>query len=242
MNTQELKEKTVGELVKENIKMAHVFKKYGIDFCCGGGISVQSACEKGNVSFDALAADLQKLYEPIAKNENYDEWELDVLTDHIVNKHHAYLNEAIPLVMAYAQRVASVHGHAHPQAIEVYRLFDELAHELTSHMQKEELILFPHIRSLAEAKRNASHVAAPLSGSIKNPVNMMEHEHDIAGNLIKEIAVQTEGYNPPDWACNTFKALYAKLAEFEEDLFIHIHLENNILFPKAIALEQALAN
>lgn len=240
MNTQELKERKVGDLVKENIKTAHVFKKYGIDFCCGGGISIQSACEKGNVAFDQLAADLIKLNEPVSKNENYDEWELDVLADYIVSTHHSYVSESIPLIMAYAQKVASVHGNAHQPVIEIFRLFDELAHELTSHMQKEELILFPYVRTLAEAKRNGTHTELPPFGSVQNPINMMEHEHDVAGGLLKDISEQSNGYTPPEWACNTFRALYAKLAEFEEDLHIHILLENNILFPKAVAMEKDL--
>jgi regulator of cell morphogenesis and NO signaling len=240
METIALKERKVGDLVKENIKTAHVFKKYGIDFCCGGGITIERACRKENVVFEDLAADLMKLNEASATDQRYDKWELDFLADYIVNTHHAYVEEAMPMILSYAQKVASVHGHAHTPTIEIYKLFIDVVNELTPHMKKEELILFPFIKKMMKAKKEQTAFEAGRFGTVQNPIDMMESEHEVAGTILKQIAKLSNNYTPPEWACNTFKALYAKLEEFEQDLHLHIHLENNILFPKALTLEKAL--
>lgn len=240
MDLQELKEKKVGELVKEDIKTAHIFKKYGIDFCCGGGISIEHACKKQNVPIEALVNDLLNIDNTLPQSQDYDHWPLDVLSDYIIQKHHSYVEESIPLVLAYAHKVAQVHGEHHPPVIEILHLFTEVAAELSSHMPKEEGVLFPYIKHLVAAKRLGEFLKPPHFGTVENPIHMMEMEHESAGTLLKEIAVHSNNYTPPDWACNTFKALYAKLDEFEQDLHLHIHLENNILFPKAIQLEKEL--
>ncbi len=242
METIALKVRKVGDLVKENIKTAHVFKKYGIDFCCGGGITIERACRKENVVFEDLAADLMKLNEASATDQRYDKWELDFLADYIVNTHHAYVEEAMPMILSYAQKVASVHGHAHTPTIEIYKLFIDVVNELTPHMKKEELILFPFIKKMMKAKKEQTAFEAGRFGTVQNPIDMMESEHEVAGTILKQIAKLSNNYTPPEWACNTFKALYAKLEEFEQDLHLHIHLENNILFPKALTLEKALTN
>ncbi|HRA60691.1 MAG TPA: iron-sulfur cluster repair di-iron protein [Bacteroidia bacterium] len=241
METMELKDKKVGDFVKENIKTAHVFKKYGIDFCCGGGVSLERACRKENVSIDDLAADLLKLENTPSGSQNFDKWELDFLCDYIVNTHHAYVAESTPMILSYAQKVTNVHGHAHPPVIEIYRLFMDVANELAPHMKKEELVLFPYIKKLVKAKNEKAVPEKSHFGTIQNPISMMEAEHETAGNLLKEIAKLSNNYSVPEWGCNTFKALYAKLDEFEQDLHIHVHLENNILFPKATNLERVLA-
>lgn len=242
METIALKEKKVGDLVKENIKTAHVFKKYGIDFCCGGGITIERACRKENVVFEDLASDLMKLNEASATDQRYDKWELDFLIDYIVNTHHAYVEEAMPMILSYAQKVASVHGHAHPPVIEIYKLFTDVVNELAPHMKKEELILFPFIKKMTKAKSAHTVLEAGRFGTVQSPISMMESEHELAGNILKQIAKLSNNYTIPEWGCNTFKALYAKLDEFEQDLHLHIHLENNILFPKALALEKELVN
>ena len=242
MDLHELKEKKVGELVKEDIKTAHVFKKYGIDFCCGGGVSIEHAGKKQNVSIEDLVNDLLKIDNNLPQSQDYDHWPLDVLSDHIITTHHSYVEESIPLVLAYAHKVAQVHGEHHPPVIEILRLFTEVARELSSHMLKEEMVLFPYIKHLMAAKQSDNFPRPPHFGTVENPIHMMEMEHESAGTLLKEIATYSNNYTPPDWACNTFKALYAKLDEFEQDLHLHIHLENNILFPKAIQLEKELSH
>ena len=141
-------------------------------------------------------------------------------------------------MLQYAAKVAKVHGHHYTEVVKINHLFNEVAKELAVHMKKEELILFPFIKKLAKADKEGVIAAIPHFGSVNNPIKMMEEEHENAGDIFKEIKQLSNNYTPPKEACNTFKALYAKLDEFEQDLHQHIHLENNILFPKAIVLEQ----
>ena len=232
-----IEEKTVAEVVSENIKTAHVFKKYGIDFCCGGGITIDKACKQGKIDFDNLKNELLAVDE-VTRGYDYNKWELDFLIDHILNVHHTYVEESIPLILQYSERVAKVHGHHFIEVLEINNLFKEIANELTSHMKKEETILFPYIKQLLESKNEGLDFEIPSFGSVNNPIQMMEEEHESAGNIFKEIAILTNNYSPPKEACNTFRALYSKLDEFEQDLHQHIHLENNILHPKAIRLEK----
>ncbi len=231
-------ESTVAEVVTENIKTADVFKKYGIDFCCGGGISIKKACEKHNIFYADLVKELSTLDHPVSNAYNYDAWKLDFLIDHIENIHHSYVQESTQIILQYAAKVAKVHGHHYTEVLEINKLFNTVAQELAVHMKKEELILFPFIKQLVKADKEGREVKVPHFGTVNNPIKMMEDEHENAGDIFKEIKQLSNNYMPPEGACNTFKALYAKLNEFESDLHQHIHLENNILFPKAIVLEQ----
>ncbi|MDH3649757.1 MAG: iron-sulfur cluster repair di-iron protein [Saprospiraceae bacterium] len=232
--------KTVAELVVQNYKAADVFKKYGIDFCCGGKIPLEEICMKKNIDLDRIHADLLALDLEFEDKENYESWPLDELVDHIIAKHHSYVSENLPLISQYAEKVARVHGHHRPETIEIRNQFSTLSQELTSHMMKEERILFPFIKALVYADRQGQSSPVPPFGSVANPVSMMEHEHDTAGSLVKEISALSDNYTPPPEACNTYRVLYYKLEEFEGDLHKHIHLENNILFPKAVQLEKQL--
>ncbi len=234
------KDNTVASIVTKNIKTAHVFKKHGIDFCCGGGISIEKACDKNNVSVDILMNDLSTMDAPTDKSLDFDNWELDSLIDHIVSTHHSYVSESVLILSQYANKVAKVHGHHYDFLLEVNTLFHEVANELVAHMQKEEQILFPYIKKIVAAKRNQETTTPPAFGTVSNPITIMEHEHENAGEVLRKIAALTSNYTTPDGACNTFKALYSKLEEFEQNLHQHIHLENNILHPKAIVLEQSL--
>ena len=233
--------KTVAEVVAENIKTAHVFKKHGIDFCCGGGVSIEKACERKDVDYTKLKDELLNV-DQVSRAYDYNTWALDFLVDHIQNIHHTYVEESIPLILQYANRVAEVHGHHYTEVLEINKLFTEVANELAAHLKKEELILFPYVKQLVKAQKDGVKASAPHFGTAKNPIQMMESEHENAGDVFKEIARLTNNYTPPKEACNTFRALYAKLDEFEQDLHQHIHLENNILFPKAIELENNLKN
>ncbi len=233
--------KTVADYVTENIKTAHIFKKYGIDFCCGGGISVEKACAKNNVDLAILEKELAKV--DVIKDviEDYDKWELDFLMIYIENIHHTYVRESLPIISQYANKVAKVHGHHYIEVVEINQLFHEVANELLSHMQKEEQVLFPFIKQLVQAEKEGRKNTTLPFGTVNNPIQMMEHEHESAGNIFKEISRLSNNYTPPEGACNTFRALYAKLEEFEQDLHKHIHLENNILHPKAILLEKKIS-
>lgn len=234
--------KTVAEIVTENIKTADVFKKNGIDFCCGGHVSVQEICAKKGVDYATLKEEILTLGAAPKNAHDFNTWELDFLTDYIVNTHHKFVTEANELITQYAEKVAKVHGHHYVEVVEINELFKQIAAELNSHMRKEEMILFPHIKEIAVAKKNGLKIPTPPFGSIQNPINMMEAEHTDAGDILRKIAELSNNYTPPSSACNTFRALYNKLEEYQNDLFQHIHLENNILFPKAIALETKLLN
>jgi regulator of cell morphogenesis and NO signaling len=233
---------TVAEVVTKNIKTADIFKSNGIDFCCGGNVSVKEICKKKAVDYDKLKAQIDSLENKVDKHLNFDSWDLDFLADYIVNTHHNYVTEANNLITQYSNKVAKVHGSHNPEVIEINELFMTVADELNLHMHKEEMILFPFIRKLANAKKLKKNIDPPHFGSIKNPINMMELEHIDAGDIMKKISKLSNNFTPPDHACNTYRALYAKLEEYQADLFQHIHLENNILFPKAIKLEHELLN
>ncbi|MBD3637545.1 MAG: iron-sulfur cluster repair di-iron protein [Crocinitomicaceae bacterium] len=231
---------TVAEIVSQNVLTADVFKKNGIDFCCNGNVSLKDVCHKKGISFNKVTKQIEELKLKSKVEYAYDKLDLDDLIDHIENKHHNYVEEATQLIIQYADKVAKVHGHCYTEVVKVNQIFHELASELAGHMKKEELILFPYIKNLAEAKRVNMQINPPRFGTSQNPIRNMEYEHDLAGHKMRQIQEITKNFEPPAEACNTFKALYAKLKEFQEDLFLHIHLENNILFPKAIALEQEL--
>ena len=234
------KDKTVAAVVTENIKASHIFKKYNIDFCCGGGISIEKVCEKNGLDPEILMAELNNLVVITEDSNDYNNWDLSFLADYIVNVHHKYVSEGIPILLAYAAKVAKVHGHHYTEVVEIDRLFNVAAKELLAHMMKEELILFPYIKHLVISEKEESSPNIPHFGAISNPIQMMEDEHEAVGDIFKKIASLSNNYTPPEEACNTFRALYDKLNEFEQDLHKHIHLENNILHPKALALSSKL--
>ncbi len=234
-------EMTVAEIVTNNIRTADIFKKNGIDFCCGGNILVEEVCKKKSVDYAQLKEEIAAL-DAAEVTHKYDLWELDFLTDYVINTHHSYVAEASALILEYSNKVAKVHGHHYAEVIAINTAFHKIAEELNNHMYKEEMILFPYIKQMAHAKKSGTNMNSPAFGSIQNPIHMMELEHDTAGDLIKDIKSLSNNFTPPAEACNTFRALYAKLEEFQNDLFTHIHIENNILFPKAIKLESELFN
>ncbi|MEX0995572.1 MAG: iron-sulfur cluster repair di-iron protein [Flavobacteriaceae bacterium] len=234
-----LKEKTVADLVTENIKTAHIFKKHGIDFCCGGGISIERACEKKGVDYKTLEEELLQVSQS-DRAYNYKSWAPEFLTDHIINVHHVYVEENSPLLLQYADKVTKVHGQHDTELVEINDLVKSVIGELAAHMKKEELILFPFIKKMVGAQKEGISLPRPAFGTVDNPITMMEEEHDHAGELFREIAELTNNYTPPAHACNTYKAFYAKLEEFENDLHLHVHLENNILFPKAKQMEKVI--
>lgn len=232
-------ERTVAELVTEDYRTADVFKKFGIDFCCGGKVTVEEICVKKNISYEQLTEELNQIGQSTPTTDtNFKEWPLDKLANYIVEKHHGYVTNNLELIRQYANKVALVHGGHRPETKAIARLYNEVADELAHHLEKEEIILFPYVNQLAAAKRNNVKIQAPHFGTVKNPITMMEAEHEYAGDHFHEIATLSDQYTAPPEACNTYRVLYAKLKEFEDDLHTHIHLENNILFPKAKTLEQ----
>jgi len=230
---------TVADVVAANFSAAGVFTKYGIDFCCGGKKSIKKAAEEKHAELHNLISDLKiSLSGSVNQNENFQNWNPAFLADYIENTHHVYVRAAIERILVYANKVAMRHGENHSEMIDVAASFELIAEELLSHMMKEEQILFPYIRKIQSAFTNHSEISMPGFGTVLNPIRMMEHEHDNAGLLMHKINALTNNYKLKPEACTTWRILFDELKQFEYDLHKHVHLENNILFPKAIELEQ----
>lgn len=233
-------EKQIGEFVAQDYRTAAVFTKYKIDFCCNGGRTIEEACAKKNIDSDVLINELEAvLNTKTIQTIDYKSWPIDLLADYIEKKHHRYVEEKIPVLRQFLDKLCRVHGERHPELLKINELFTASAGELAAHMKKEELILFPFIKKMVKAKIEQSEILSPHFGTVENPIAMMMHEHDTEGERFRQIAELTDSYNPPADACNTYRVTFAMLEEFEKDLHLHIHLENNILFPEALKLEQA---
>ncbi len=235
-------EKTVRELALENPAATRVFEKLGIDYCCGGNQSLEQACRAANLPVDQVLDSLEMAEQTTRAAQKIYDWQMEPLGDlvaHINSTHHKYTREEIARLGPLFVKVCSVHGQNHPELVEVRTTFAGLAQELTMHMMKEEMVLFPYIVRMEEAVIQNEPVLPPPFGSVQNPVSMMEHEHESAGSALRAMRQASSGYVAPSDACVSYQTLYKALSEFEADLHEHIHLENNILFPRAIAMEQA---
>ena len=233
----ELMTKSLAQIVNNDHKAASVFEKYHLDFCCKGKRTLQQACAESNLNPENVITELESGSNGNqgAVTINYDKLTLAQLTEYIINTHHSYVKKELPQVLAYLQKVVFKHGDRHPEMHKVLELFSAVKEEMEQHMQKEELILFPRIKEMenlvAEGKAirlNSTYLLAPI--------NMMEQEHDHAGILLSEISHLTNNYDLPADACTTYRLSFAALKAFETDLHQHVHLENNILFPKAMQL------
>ncbi len=234
------KDTVIADLVAKDYRAASIFKQNKIDFCCNGNITIEAACEKKQLDFTDLVSQLEKATTTVNDSTiDFNSWPLDLLADYIEKKHHRYVDAKIMEIKPYLDKVVRVHSDRHPELIEVSKLFYESAGELSMHMKKEELTLFPFIRKMVKAEVAGSTVEAPF-GSVQNPIKAMMMEHDNEGERFRTISKLTDNYNPPLDACNTYRVTFSLLKEFEEDLHLHIHLENNILFPKSIVLEEKL--
>lgn len=239
------KESTIGAIVAEDYRTAGVFEQAGIDFCCNGNRSIEIACREQNIGAEELVSRLQQTVDASPRKEDavsdYKSWPLDLLADFIEKKHHRYVTEQIPVIQSLLEKIVRVHGGRHPELAEIKAHFDACAKELTAHMKKEELMLFPFIRKMVQAKQaETKDLAAPF-GTVQNPIRMMMHEHDTEGERFRKIKELSNQYTAPSDGCNTYRAAYATLQAFEDDLHLHIHLENNILFPKSVELESSFA-
>lgn len=231
----------IGELVAQDYRTASIFKKYGIDFCCKGNRTIKEACDDKSINSKLVINDLNDVAHIQEKNTtDFKSWPLDLLTDYVEKKHHRYVEEKIIEIKPYLDKICKVHGGKHPELLEINKNFKDTSDELTKHMKKEELILFPYIRALVKAKQKGINVNGPTFGTVKNPIEIMMQEHVLEGNRFEKIAALSNNYTPPGDGCSTYRVTYALLKEFEDDLHLHIHLENNILFPKAIELEKEI--
>ena len=230
---------TVGQLVAEQPNRSRLFEELGIDYCCGGKRTLDEACASRGLRLDDVLSRLEELKpaNTSSPGTDYNAMPLEKLTENIIATHHEYLRQELPRLGRMAEKVAQVHGEHDPRLVQLARVYYAFVQELAAHMMKEEQILFPAICTLSAGQ--------PLTGccfaTIAAPINAMEAEHDQAGGGLARMRELTDGFTPPDWACNTYRALLDGLKELELDMHQHIHKENNILFPKALALEAQLA-
>jgi len=224
---------TIGEIVANDFRAASLFKNVGIDFCCGGNKSLTQACEEKGVDKASFIQQLETLAQtPVSGAMNFKEWELSFLSDYIINTHHKFVLKNLPELVFYTQKIAAVHGDHHPELIEVAELFTKINEELLQHLKNEEEVLFPAI------KLAASNITPEVKSTIVSEITRMNGEHEFAGGAMDKINVLTNNYLIPEDACNTYRVSLKLLEQFEDDLHIHVHLENNILFPKALKLAQ----
>lgn len=231
----------IGNIVAENYKAASVFKKYKIDFCCNGNRTIADASKKKELNEETLINEINEVFSEKDMGEiDFKSFPLDLLADYIEKTHHRYIDSKITEITPYLKKVTSVHGENHPELYEVERLFQESAGDLSAHLRKEELMLFPYIRQLVKAQLSGDRKPVAKMGDVADYIALMEDDHSAEGERFRKISELTDNYNPPADACNTYRVTFSLLQEFEDDLHRHIHLENNILFPKSIALSVAL--
>jgi regulator of cell morphogenesis and NO signaling len=229
---------TVREIALEHPTAIRVFEQFGIDYCCGGRKPLAEACAAGNLEIDSVIAALEEAEKkPGAEIENWAEKSLESLSSYIVTKHHAYVKRELPRLAQLAQKVVIRHGSTKPELPAIANTLKQLDEELIDHLAKEEAVLFPYIAGLERSVSIGTPRPRSCFGTVANPIAMMTQEHDAAGALTSEIHRLSGDFTTPEDACPTFHAFYDGLREFEQDLHQHIHLENNILFPRAIALE-----
>jgi len=236
-------EKTIGQMVAEDYRTAQIFKNHKIDFCCKGNRTLKEVTEKKGLDLKGLIQELDIVQEQDQDDHpDFKTWPLDLLIDYIEKKHHRYVEQQIPILKQYLIKLCKVHGDRHPELHQISEYFHTSAGELAMHMKKEELVLFPWVRKMVNGSSKGSPMEQSHFGTVKNPIKMMMEEHDNEGERFRKIADLSNDYTPPADACNTYRVTFSLLQEFEEDLHRHIHLENNILFPKAETLESKLSN
>ncbi len=225
------KQTKIGDIVTLDFRAAEVFKKAGIDFCCGGNQSLEDACRDKNLDVTAIESQLQQLenFAPDSSHK-FNEWKLDFLCDYIVNTHHQTVMNLLPQLTFYTQKIAEVHGNNHPELLEIAGLFAQVNTELRQHLRNEEEVLFPAIKEVLKTNSDES------KATIVSEITRMTGEHEFAGGAIDKINELSRRYAVPEDGCNTYRVAYKLLEQFEDDLHIHVHLENNILYPKAMKL------
>jgi len=232
---------TIGQIAVKDLRKAEVFKKYGIDFCCGGKKTVREVCQEKGIDATKVEHELQQVNTNNKTDNNaYNEWGLNFLADYIVNTHHRYVRKYLPELRGYALKVAQVHGDRHPELFEIQKLVETINTELSEHMVEEENVLFAYVKKIVNAK-NTNQPLDKEGKDLSALIEGLEKEHDFVGRCLDKIRALSNDYAIPDDACASYKLLFKMIQEFEDDLHIHIHLENNILFPKAVEMEKSLA-
>ena len=223
----------IGEIVTHDFRAAEIFKNAGIDFCCGGNQSLEQACDEKNIDISTLENELLELENtsPVISH-NFNQWNLNFLCDYIVNTHHKTVLNLLPQLTAYTQKIAEVHGANHPELIEISTLFSQINKELLQHLKNEEEVLFPAIKDVFDTNSESS------KEIIISEITRMKGEHEFAGGAMDKINVLSHNYQVPGDGCNTYRVAFKLLEQFEDDLHIHVHLENNILYPKSLILAE----
>ena len=228
---------TIGALVAEDYRIADVFEKHGIDFCCGGQATLAATCQENDLDLTKILLEMETVKkEPIGHSENFATWSLPFLIDYIVNTHHAYLKENDAHIVAYARKIAEVHRVHHPEVIEIATIFAKIADDMAVHLKAEEEVFFPAVKRVDTAVSSGQDPQSDDRALIKSELTKLHREHEQIGDAIHKIRHLAADYAIPEDACNTFVITYKKLKEFEDDLHKHVHLENNILFLKAAQL------
>ncbi|HEY3388322.1 MAG TPA: iron-sulfur cluster repair di-iron protein [Prolixibacteraceae bacterium] len=221
----------IGDIVANDFRTASIFKSNNIDFCCGGKKTLAEACLEKGVDQDKVKTELQVLAAiPAKAGQDYRSWKPDFLCDYIVNTHHRYVLKTMPDLVLYTRKIADVHGAHHPELIEVAALFAKTNTELLQHLKNEEEVLFPAIKSVLANNDTES------KNTITSEIARMVGEHEFAGGAMDTINTLTHHYLLPEDSCGTYQVAFKLLEQFEDDLHIHVHLENNILYPDAIKL------
>jgi regulator of cell morphogenesis and NO signaling len=233
----------IRDLVARDFRAARLLERRGIDFCCRGAQSLDAGCRAAGVDGGEIARELDALLAtPASGAPRFQEWDLGVLAAYIVDVHHTRVREMLPALSRHARKTERVHGGTHPELARVAALVEEIGAEMTAHMMKEEQILFPYIAALERAAAGSGPTPVAPFGTIEHAIRMMEREHESSGDAMAEIRQLTDGYRPPAGACATYRVCLQELEAFETDLHTHVHLENNILFPRAVTVEAALAS
>jgi regulator of cell morphogenesis and NO signaling len=232
-----ISDQSIGEIVAEDYRTAQVFENHGIDYCCGGNVTLQAGCQEKGIDPAIITEEIEAVKkDKIDRSQDYASWELSFLIDYIINVHHTYIKENTGQITGYTRKIASVHGVHHPEVIEIASIFDKIAVDLMDHLRTEEEEFFPALKRIEAAGKAGSAPSSDDMETVRNSLENLVQEHEIVGDAVHKIRHLAKGYAIPDDVCNTFTVTYRKLKEFEDDLHKHVHLENNILFLKAMQL------
>lgn len=234
MTHTELKAAPLADIVSDDYRAAAILDRYGLDYCCGGARSLDEQCRQKGVDITNVVAEIGALDPEFREAADNDP---EALVDHIIGNHHTYIRATVPVIRQHLAKVVAKHGSRYPELSAIAMQFDALAEDLWLHMLKEERVLFPYIRALVKAVDGGGARPPDMFGTVQNPIRMMEAEHQHAGDEMAAIRVLSHDYVAPADACTTFRLLFDELDAFEKDLHRHVHLENNVLFPKAVELE-----
>lgn len=237
--SERLESAIIGDIVATDSRAAGVFERFGIDFCCDGRRSLAEACRTATADLTAVMEALDALPPATpATDDDVTRWPVGRLIDHIVSTHHTYVRSALPTISSYLTKLEHIHSQRHPELARVVAYFDGVRCGLEQHLMKEEQVLFPYVRDLAMSGESGHPLTSPF-GTVENPIRMMERDHREAAAELRVIRELTKGYTTPSDGCATYAVCMAELERFERDLHRHVHLENNVLFPKAAELERS---